>query len=82
MRHPERGANTKVQEALAYNSVLYSENLPHTYNHSGAIWGGSRVAMATPDQAVATPEIFGPMRRGGQEFIYILEVNVIFNCWY
>ena len=33
--------------------------------------GGSRVAMATPDQAVATPEIFGPMRRGGQEFIDI-----------
>ena len=34
---------------------------------SGAIWGGSRVAVATPDQAVATPEFFGPMRRGGQE---------------
>ena len=47
---------------------------------SGAIWGGSRVATATPDQAVATPEFFGPMRRGGQEFIDILEVNVIFNC--
>ena len=31
--------------------------------------GGSRVAMATPDQAVATPEFFGPMGRGGQEFI-------------
>ena len=40
---------------------------------SGAIWGGSRVAMATPDQAVATPEFFGPMRRGGQEFIDILD---------
>ena len=36
---------------------------------SGAIWGGSRVAMATPDQAVATPEFIGPIRRGGQEFI-------------
>ena len=35
--------------------------------------GGSRVAMATPDQAVATPEFFGPMRRGGQEFIDILD---------
>ena len=40
---------------------------------SGAIWGGSRVAMATPDQAVATPELFGPMRRGGQKFIDILD---------
>ena len=41
--------------------------------------GGARGAMATPDQAGATPEIFGPMRRGGQEFIDILEVNIIFN---
>ena len=47
---------------------------------SGAIWGGSRVAMATPDQVLATPAFFGPMRRGGQEFIDILLVNVILNC--
>ena len=59
---------------------MHSLEILVSYAQWRHLGGGYKVAMATPDQAVATPEFFGPIRRGGQEFIDILEVNIILNC--